>query len=111
MHVSNRVQSVQTADDGSRLDVSTERPALAAEVYVPFLSVPTVVVEDGGSVELGFNIPLPLRQVSLVGIPPRAETTEWTPSPQFELHMSLAVADRPFHLPARREDMAKALRD
>jgi hypothetical protein len=110
LHVSHRIQSLSPSADGSLLEVSTMRPALADEVYVPFLAIPTTPVEDGAGLDLPFTLDLPVRIARLTGIPPRAETTEWTPGPSLELRMAVAIADRPFHLPARRGDLAEALR-
>jgi hypothetical protein len=110
LHVSHRIQSVHPQADGSVLEVSTERPALADEVHIPFISVDTVPVPPGERLDQDFRVELPLRIARFVGIPPRTEVTEWTPSPEFELRLTLAFGDRPFHLPSDKREMARALK-
>src|SRR3712207_5689142 len=61
IHVSNRIQSIEAEPDGTVLRVSTERPALADNVYVPFLNVETVPLAPGEHLDQEFTIPVPLR--------------------------------------------------
>lgn len=109
LHVSREIQSLNAHPDGSALEISTQRPLLADEVYIPFLSLPTVPVDPGASLDHPFSLVFPLRLARLTGVPVRAEVEEWVPSPVFELRMSVAFGDEPFHPPAHREELARAL--
>jgi hypothetical protein len=109
LHVSTEIQSIEVEPDGTVVRVSTERPVLASEVYVPFTGVATVPVQPGEALEQRFDIPVPLRLNRFTGELPRLETTEWMPAPEVEINLTIAFGNRPFYPPARREELARAL--
>jgi hypothetical protein len=111
LFISTQIQSLEAEPDGSALHVSTMRPLLSDDVYVPFFRLETEQLSAGDRLETEFTIELPLRLHRMAGVPLRAEVTEWVPADQLEIHMTLAFGERPFYPPGDRAALGRTLEE
>lgn len=112
LHVSRGIRSYELLSDNV-LQVSTAIPDLdTTKVQLAFQPLPdTVLVGAGETLDQPFCISFPLRIAKFTGEIPRIETEEWMPRGDFEIRLTLAYGLHPFHPPARRSEIPRALRE